>query len=108
MEYDKYSTDQVWAGNDLRAEGQDRPANALESLAATLGDIEDRLRKSSGYAVETANRVFGGPTPITTASANRGEAPREPASIPALHSRLERIHLTIGELDGALGRLAGL
>ncbi len=83
------------------------PANALESLAATLDDIEMRLRKSASYAGEISDRVFGGPIPINTGSM-KGEAIREGASIPSLHSRLERIRMTIGELDGSLGRLAGL
>ena len=82
-------------------------ASALESLASTLDDIELRLRKSGAHANAIADRVFAGPRPVNTAM-GKGEAPREPASIPALHNRLERIHAAIGELDGALGTLAGL
>ncbi len=103
-EYAQMSTGAAYEG---RIETADRPANALEAVTHQLASLENRLLSIASLAVSTADRVFGGAVPINSASA-KGTGNKESVSIPAIMTRIERLHNLAGDINQSVDRLASL
>ena len=79
----------------------------LAQINKMLADLENRLDAMDRAATGTADRVFDTPSALNKASGPKDPRP-ESANIPAIMSRIERLHGIASSLDAALNRLSSL